>query len=261
VELIDANVESPNSHIFVIDSFSNDALKKEVKTSFPIFDEDKCTYCGRCVHYCEYNAIVMIKDVKHIFAQNEICKSCGACTYACNDGAITETKNIIGDISIREENNSRFIEGRLSVGSTHIKPLIKAIKREISSSFITIIDAPSGISSYISEIVYDSNFVVIVAEPSVFGLHDLKLMVESLNKLRKDFGVVVNRFRGEYTAVHDYLKDNEIPLLMNIPFKTEYAESIANGDLIVNNSSEAKDEFISLFEELKRIYIQKSMYR
>jgi MinD superfamily P-loop ATPase len=261
VELIDANVESPNSHIFLANSFSNNALKKEVRTSFPIFDEEKCTYCGRCVHYCEYNAIVMIKDVKHIFAQSEICKSCGACSYACNDGAITETKKLIGEVSILKSENKRFVEGRLSIGSTHIKTLIKAIKQEISSSSISIIDAPTGISSYISEIVHDSNFVVIVAEPSVFGLHDLKLMVESLNRLRKDFGVVVNRYRGEYNTVHDYIKDNDIPLLLNIPFKTEYAEIIAKGELIVNNSDEIKDDFLRLFDEVKRIYIQKSMYR
>ena len=261
VELIDANVEQPNAHLFVESLFNDDCITKVIQSNIPSFDTDKCTFCGRCVHFCAYNAIVMVKEVKQISVYEDICKSCGACTYACNDSAIFEVSRIIGDVSVSNEGNAKFVEGRLSIGSTLVKPIIKAVKREITKTSISIIDTPPGISSYISEIIYDANFVIVVAEPSVFGLHDLKLMIKSLNDLRKDFGVVVNRFRGEYNEIHEYLKENNIPLLMNLPFKTEYAEWNSQTKLLVNNDDSLNSDFLKLFEEVKSIYIQKSMYR
>jgi len=261
VELIDANVEQPNSHLFVSSIFTNESTTKIIKSNIPTFDTDKCTFCGRCVHFCVYNAIVMVKEVKHISVHEDICKSCGACTYACNDNAIVEVSREIGKVSISRNENACFVEGRLSIGNILVKPVIKAVKSEITKTNITIIDTPPGISSFISEIIYDANFVIVVAEPSVFGFHDLKLMIKSLNKLRKDFGVVVNRFRSEFNDIHEYLKENGIPLLMNIPFKTEYAELNSQGKMLVSYDDSLNLDFLNLFEEVKSIYIQKSMYR
>ncbi len=261
VELIDANVEQPNAHLFIKHLLKADGEYKSISNHIPSFDPQKCTFCGRCVHYCAYEAIVMLKDLKQISVHEEICKSCGACTYACNDGAITELKKEIGELHCVNTDNYKFIEGELLVGSTGVKPLIKALKTEILKDRISIIDSPPSISSIVSEIVFDASFVIIVAEPSVFGLHDLKLIVKNLNDLRKDFGVVVNKYRGEFNEVHQYLEENDIPLLMNIPFKSSYAKWYSQGMLIVNEDENIKSEFYNLFEEVKRIYIQKSMYR
>jgi len=261
VELIDANVEQPNAHLFLESLFNNDCITKKIHSNIPSFDIDKCTFCGRCVHFCAYNAIVMVKEVKQISVHEDICKSCGACTYACNDSAIVEVSREIGEVRIFNKANACFVDGRLSVGSTLVKPIIKAVKSEISKTSISIIDAPPGISSYVSEIVYDANFVIVVAEPSVFGLYDLKLMINSLNDLRKDYGVVVNRFRNEYKEIHKYLKEKGIPLLMNLPYKTEYAQWNSQAKLLVSNDESLNSDFLKLFEEVKSIYVQKSMYR
>ena len=110
------------------------------------------------------------------------------------------------------------------------------------------------------ESVYDADFVIVVTEPTPFGLHDLKLMVDTLNQLKKHFAVVINRFHSEFHMVHEYLEKYQIPCLMEIPFKKEYAQWYSQGKILVNEDDKLKASFVKLFEDVKDIYIQKSMY-
>ncbi len=264
VDFIDTNVGEPNAYIFLENVFQNPAIEDIVKVKIPVFDTDKCTFCGRCVHFCEYDAIVMLKEVKHISLVENQCKSCGACTYACNDGAITEVDKEIGITRVFENTSSRLLDGKLNIGCPFVTPIIQSLKDKIDANRISIIDTAPGTSRSVVEAIFDADFIVIVSESSAFGLHDLQLMVKMLNDMRKDFGVIVNRYHGEHTIVQDYLAKARISLLMEIPFDMEYAKIYSESKLLVDksdNAAEFRSRFIDLFEKIKAQYLQKAMYR
>lgn len=261
VELIDTDVEEPNAHIFIGGGFEVEPEKHQVEVRVPVFDSDKCTFCGRCVYYCEYDAILMVKENSYIDVIDDLCKSCGACIYSCNDGAITEKKKSLGEISVFQTEQARFVEGRLNIGSPFSTPLIQAAKALKDTNSISIIDSAPGTSNTTVESIYDADFVIVVSEPSPFGLNDLKLMIATLDHLRKDYAVVINRFHGEYNKVHEYLKEKDITLLMEIPFKRDYAKWYSQGKLLVREDDELRKEFVQLFDKVKDIYLQKSIYR
>lgn len=266
VDFVDTNVGEPNAHLFLERNYIETPQKEIVELRIPVFDTEKCTFCGKCVQYCEYDAILMVKESKHISLVDNQCKSCGACIYACHDNAITEVNKDIGKIRIFEDSNSRFLDGNLNVGFPFVTPIIQPLKNKIIKERISIIDTSPGTSRSVVEAIYDADFIVLVSESSAFGLHDLKLMVKMLNELRKDFGVVINRYHGEHTIVQEYLEKSKIPLLMEIPFKKEYAKLFSQSKLLIQqDDSEANDEmkkkFMELFESVKTVYLQKSLYR
>jgi MinD superfamily P-loop ATPase len=138
--------------------------------------------------------------------------------------------------------------------------VIKAAKAQRDANRISIVDSPPGTSCTVVESVFDADFVIVVTEPTPFGLHDLKLMVETLNQLHRHFGVVINRFHGEYHLVHEYLEKHQIPLLMEIPYRDEFARWYSQGEIFVAKDAELLKGFTKLFEDVKQIFIQKSMY-
>lgn len=266
VDFIDTNVGEPNAHLFLESSLEGSLQEELVNVRIPVFDNDKCTFCGKCVHYCEYDAILMVKESKHISLVENQCKSCGACVYACNDNAIKEVNKEIGKIRIFENSNSRFLDGKLNVGCPFVTPVIQPLKDKIIKERISIIDTAPGTSRSVVEAIYDADFIVLVSESSAFGLHDLQLMVEMLNEMRKDFGVVINRYHGEHTLVQEYLEKAKIPLLMEIPFNKEYAKMYSQSKLLIQQddtdaNNEMRKKFLELFENVKTQYLQKAFYR
>ncbi len=262
VEIIDADVEEPNVHLFLAKEAADIHWETTVvEAKIPAINKDNCTFCGRCVHFCEYDAIIMQEENQHIEVVEDLCTSCGACLYACNDGAITEEEVCIGKLGVYNYENKHLLEGRLDVGKPFAAPIIKSLKALKNPNRISIIDSPPGISRTVVEVMYDAEFIIVVAEPSPFGLNDLKLMVKTLTNMRKDFGVVINRSYGEYKEVHHFLEKKQIPLLMEIPFKREYAKLNSQIELLIHHDEDLRLKFIALFEEAKNIYIQKSMYR
>jgi len=266
VDFIDTNVGEPNAHLFLEKDFKETPQEEIINVRIPVFDTDNCTFCGKCVHFCEYDAILMVKESKHISLVENQCKSCGACVYACNDNAITEVRKEIGEIRIFEDSTSRFIDGKLNIGFPFVTPIIQPLKNKIIKERISIIDTAPGTSRSVVEAIYDADFIILVSESSAFGLHDLQLMVKMLNEMRKDFGVVINRYHGEHTIVQEYLKKAKIPLLMEIPFKKEYAKIYSKSKLLIQqDDSDANDEmrkkFMELFDNVKTQYLQKALYR
>ena len=241
VQFLDCDVEEPNAHLF---------LKPEIKKSHlvtipvPKIDESKCNYCGRCSEVCAYNAIAVIKDKVLIFS--ELCHGCGGCIILCPRNAITEEGKEIGIVEIGDVDAMQFIHGRLNIGVAISVPLIRAVKEYIITARTVIIDAPPGTSCPVIESVKNSNYCILVTEPTPFGLNDLILAVEVIRKLKIPFGVVINRSDIGDDKVDLYCKDKEIPILMKIPFKKEIALAYSKGIPIV----EAFPEYRKCFQEL-----------
>ncbi len=244
-QLIDCDVEEPNSHIFV-----KPDIKGKIPIAIPVpeIDEGICDYCGKCAEVCEYNAIGVVKDKILLFP--ELCHGCGACSYLCPKGAIKETDRNIGFIEIGKKGNLQFAHGRLNIGEAMAPPLIKPLKEHADSSRTVIVDAPPGTSCPVIASLKGSDYSVLVTEPTPFGLNDLVLAVEVLRKLKIPFGVVINRSDLGDNKTHEYCEKEKIPVLMEIPFKKEIAKAYSKGVPFIEELPEHKERFKSMFEKI-----------
>jgi MinD superfamily P-loop ATPase len=246
VTYVDCDVEEPNGHIFLKPTIE---ISKAVGIPVPVVDEKKCTGCGRCAQVCRFNAIACVKDKVLVFA--ELCHGCGGCTLACPAHAISEADHVIGMVEKGHANGIAFIQGRLNVGVAMSPPLIRAAKGASPSDGTVIIDAPPGTSCPVIAAVGDSDFVVLVTEPTPFGLHDLKLAVETIRQIIIPFGVVINRCDAGDDRVTAYCNREHIPILLDIPDDRRIAEAYSRGETAIESVPETRALFIQLDRRIR----------
>lgn len=238
VSLIDCDVEEPNCHIFLRPEIRS---RRRVSLPTPMVDESLCNGCGECSRVCRFNAIVALKTKPLVFPS--LCHGCGGCVNACPMNAISEGMREIGTVEMGTARHVQFLQGRLDVGQSMSPPLIRAVKSHSSKEGITIIDCPPGTSCPVIAAVRDSDYVVLVTEPSPFGLHDLKLAVETVRKLDLSFGVVINRWISSNQLIAEYCRSEQIPVLMEIPDDPKAAMAYSRGQLIVEMVPELRECF------------------
>lgn len=232
IHLVDCDVEEPNDGLF----FKSPEIleQKQVHQYIPEINTSACTFCKKCAEWCEFNAITILASLQFAEVDTSLCHSCGACLVACPENAFTEKPFPLGIITQYEtENGNLFTEGRLEVGSAMQTMLIKELKKEANKNGdITLLDAPPGTSCPVVETASEADYVILVTEPTPFGLHDLKITVKLLQELEKPFGVVVNKAGLGNSDVYKFLNENEIKLLAEIPFSREFAHKYSAGQLL-----------------------------
>ena len=247
-KLLDCDVEEPNAHI-LLDMELIDTHPVSLPT--PVVDQDKCTLCGECAKFCQFNAIFVGKD--RVFVYQDVCHSCGGCSLVCPDNAISESDRRIGDIKICKKEDLQLIYGILEIGEPVATPIIRAVKSEIDTQGVSILDAPPGTACPVIETMNDSDYIILVTEPTPFGLHDLNMAVEVVKKLGIPHGVIINRAGIGDTKVSDYCKMENIPILMEIPFNRKIAELYSQGVPFVLDMPEWASRFKQLFSTIKEM--------
>ncbi|MDD3297041.1 MAG: ATP-binding protein [Candidatus Omnitrophica bacterium] len=245
-QILDCDVEEPNGHIFIKPRIKH---KETIYIPVPEVDIAKCNFCGKCQQVCAYNAIAVVNKKVLIFP--ELCHGCGSCTYFCQPKALHEVNKEIGILERGSKEKLEFVHARLKLGEMMAPPLIKAVKKYINPEKVTIIDAPPGTSCPVITAIKGSDFVILVTEPTPFGLNDLVLAVEVVRKLGIDFGVVINRSDLGNEKTDEYCRRENIPILMKIPFKREIASAYSKGVPIVEAIAGYKEKFINLYENIK----------
>ncbi len=241
VQLLDCDVEEPNAHLFL----AGDAAEQAVVTMpIPEVDLALCDGCGECSKLCAYHAIASFGAEAVVFP--EMCHGCGGCAKVCPRGAIREVPRRVGVIETIRSANVALTFGRLDVGVAMAPPLIRAVKARRSNGLPAILDAPPGTSCPVIATIRGADVVVLVTEPTPFGLHDLTLAVELVRELGIPFGVVINRAGAGDDRVHAYCAENGVPVLLEIPDDRRIAEAYSRGALIV----EALPEYRGLFRDL-----------
>lgn len=237
----DCDVEAPNSNIFLKAQLPD---SRAVEVPVPVLDESLCTHCGECAKACRFNAIASLGKKLLIF--QELCHGCGACMHFCGAGALKETARKIGVIESGRKENISFMRGVLDVGEAMSPPLIKEVVKSLPDEGLCIVDCPPGTSCPLVAAVRKLDFVLLVAEPSPFGLNDLSLTVETLRELRLPFAVIQNRLMPEDRLVEEYCRAEGIKILMNIPYDRKAAEACSRGENILKVMSELKKAFAEL---------------
>jgi MinD superfamily P-loop ATPase len=243
IRLLDTDVEEPNVHLFLPE---REAQTTEVTVPVPEVDESLCDACGACSALCRYHAIVSLKTKPLLFP--ELCHSCGGCALVCPRGAICEVPRRIGDIIRYHYANIEIVQGRLDVGNVMAPPLIRAVIAQAATDLPVIIDAPPGTACSFVTATRPADLVLLVAEPTAFGLHDLSLSVEVLREVGKPFAVVVNRAGSGDDRVWEYCAREGIPQWGEIPDDRRIAEAYSRGEAIVDALPEYRETFHTLWE-------------
>lgn len=244
---IDCDVEEPNGALFLKPEINR---SKIVKVPKPLIDAEKCDGCALCKEICQYNAIVVIRDKAMAF--HELCHSCGGCRLVCPTEAITDMDVEIGTVSEGRAGDLGFLQGELEIGVPSAVPLIRELKREIPDSCDAIIDAPAGASCPVTETIRDTDYIVLVAEPTPFGLNDLRIAVETVRILGGPFGVVINRAKEGYNNINEFCRLEGINILGEIPDRRSAAESYSKGEMLYKTFSEFRGYFESIYANIKR---------
>ncbi|MDR3556747.1 MAG: ATP-binding protein [Syntrophobacteraceae bacterium] len=247
---VDLDVEAPNLHLF---------LRPEIEESgpawieTPVVDESKCTHCLACSALCQFKAISVMGSV--VLAFSEMCHGCGGCIAICPEKAISAGKRELGEISRGYAGNTEFLMGCLRIGEAMSPPLMRQVKSRMkniieASGRDAIIDAPPGVSCPAVNAVMDSDVIVLVTEPTPFGLHDFKLAWEAFSPFGKPMGVVINRAGVGDREVYSFCAEKGIPVLAEAPYERAAAEGYARGRVIADLSPEFRNIFVSLHSKI-----------
>jgi MinD superfamily P-loop ATPase len=241
--LLDCDVEAPDAHLFL-----RPTVKRSVEAvlSVPRILPERCILCGDCVEACQFNALAVLGEEVHIFA--ELCHACGSCGLVCPTKAIVETPRRVGVLEEGRTDTLRFGRGVLDVGEAMPVPVIRQLKEWLQPARgqVLVLDTPPGTSCPMVETVADADFVLLVTEPTPCGLHDLELAVEVARELNLPAGVVVNRDGIGDAGVDDFCRREELPVLLRIPFRRDIAEGIARGRGLL----EIAPEYGEIFREM-----------
>lgn len=247
VAYVDCDVEEPNGHIFLPPVTTKDS---DVTVMVPAIDKERCNLCGICTDVCEFNAIAILGPEPLVFPS--LCHSCGACVELCPEQAITEIPRNIGKIKKGTSRNLEFFSGQLNVGEAMAPPVTRELKKKLPGDYIVIIDAPPGTSCPVIEAIKHSDFVVLVTEPTPFGLNDLALAYEMLVKLNLQFGVVINRSDIGDDRVGKFCRDKNIEILVELPFSKAVAKAYSDGKLVIDIDDEFNVKMQNLYDRIMK---------
>ena len=241
VVLVDLDVEEPNSGLFIKGDIEREDIKYKM---IPEWNESTCTLCGQCQKNCNFHAVIQLGSQILVFP--ELCHSCYACSELCPTDSLPMIKQRMGQLKQFRNKNMTFIESRLDIGQEQAVPLIgqtiEYIENNFSEKFLKIFDSPPGTSCPVIEATKDADLVILVTEPTPFGLNDLKLAVETMKELKKHYGVVINRQGIGNNDVLEYCEENNIPVLAKIPNSRKVAELYSKGKLVYSEIPEFKAE-------------------
>jgi len=253
VQLLDCDVEEPDAHILLKPLLSP---RQVVSIPIPQVDEKKCTYCGKCAEVCAYNAIAVMEKEVLIFP--ELCHGCGACSYLCPEDAVSEIGKEVGVLEFGQSRGIDFIHGKLTVGEAMAVPVIREVKKHINRERLAIIDVSPGTSCPVVEAVKGSDFCLLVTEPTPFGLNDLALAVDMLNKLSIPCGVVINRDGVGDSKVEEYCHQEGVPILLRIPLDIRIAQLYSTGITLVEGMPQWRESFLRLADKVRKVVNERS---
>lgn len=245
---IDCDVEEPNGHLLFK---PKDIEKRKVSVKIPKVDKNKCIGCRKCVDFCKFNALAFIREKPMVF--DEVCHSCGGCVLICPSDALTEIDRNIGYIYEGISENVKVSSGILNIGEASGVPIIEQLLEDIAfEDNLVIVDCPPGSNCTVMESIKGSDYALIVAEPTIFGLHNLKMVYELLNIFKIPFGIVINKYIDKNNPIVEFAKDNNIKIIYEIPFDKKLGNINSDGEIasrVDKNYNKVFSNILNIVEE------------
>jgi MinD superfamily P-loop ATPase len=246
-QLLDCDVEEPNSHLFLDVKFDT---TEDVTTPVPEVDLEKCDTCRKCADFCEFNALAVFS--KKVMVFEELCHGCGGCGIICPQDAITYHPKRLGVVDIGHDGELELVRGKIDIGVATATPVVVAVKDKVRDDVPVIIDVSPGAGCPVVESLMETDYCILVTEPTPFGLHDLKIGVEVCRSLGVDFGIIINRDGVGDDCVERYASEEGIDILMKIPQSMEIAKLYSNGTAFVKVMGAWRSKFKVLYWSLQR---------
>lgn len=246
--LSDCDVEAPNAHLYL--DFRVEE-SQTVNQLVPKVDPAKCTGCGICGEVCQFNAILMVGETPKIFPS--LCHGCGSCALQCPEGAIEEIPYPIGQLEWGQVSPGlQLRKGTLKEGEPLAVPVISSLKNWYLSDQPDeeVIDSPPGASCPVVEAIRGADYVLLVTEPTPFGLHDLRQAVQVARELNIPAGVIINRTGLGQEDIHGYCDEAGVPVLMEIPLDRAIGEGLARGKTLLEIQPAYQERFIELWQDI-----------
>ncbi len=247
---IDCDVEEPNGHLF----FKPENRKEtKVKVKIPKVDHDKCDGSRVCVDFCKFNALGFVNDKVIVF--EEQCHFCNGCITLCPQGAITTEEKPVGKIVSGQSGDTRVHTGILNIGEASATPVIDDLLKEASryESKNTIVDCPPGSACSVMDSIQGSDYCILVAEPTIFGLHNLKMIHELVEIFNLPYGIVINKSLPGSNIIEEYCQENDIDLLLNIPYDEEIDRLNSKGLILSRYHDKYKNKFLELYQTIEEV--------
>lgn len=238
---LDCDVEEPNGHLFFK---PHDIETKEITIKIPKVDENKCSGCRKCVDFCKFNALAYINN--KVFVFDEVCHSCGGCSLLCPKKAISEVEKVIGKVQRGVSQNVKVATGILNTGESSGIPIIKELLINTEENVLTFIDCPPGSACIVMESIKDVDYCILVAEPTLFGVHNFNMVYNLVKLFNKPFGAVLNKCLDGENPAEKYCLDKNIKILGRIPFDNELGTINSNALISVRLKDKYRDLFTSL---------------
>lgn len=236
--LIDADVEEPNSHLFLKPLILE---RITIKKGYPVVNQETCTLCGTCGDFCRYNAILPAR--KKVLVYPELCHDCGGCQLACPTNSIQYQKRTVGNVfSGKNESGLTVAYGDLLVGEVSGIPIIEHLRKMTDKEPLVFIDSPPGTACSTVAAIEDVDYAIIAAEPTPFGVSDMKMVVELLRSLSIEMGVVINKAGLGDQEIYTYCEKEKLKILAEIPFSKDYAKSYASGRMLCESFPEFREK-------------------
>lgn len=244
---VDCDVEEPNGHLFLKPMIEE---TKPVMVAVPEADMEKCTGCRECVDFCRYNALALIPDRLLIFS--EVCHACGGCILFCPEHALRAKPRAIGTIETGSSRQVTVLTGCLNTGEVSGVPIIKGLMGKMPREGTVLIDCPPGSACSVLESVRDADYCVLVAEPSMFGAHNLAMVHDIVKLFGKRYGVVLNKCMPGENPSQKYCEENQIPVLAEIPYDAQLGELNSEGLVAARESGKYRLMFEGLLGRIER---------
>lgn len=241
---IDCDVEEPNGCLFFKPHIYFEA---SVTVKVPVPDQKLCTGCRKCVDFCRFNALTYILDKVMVFA--DVCHSCGGCLLFCPEKALSEKEKTIGKIQCGVSENVTVATGILNTGESSGVPIIKKLFRDIlpESEYI-FIDCPPGSACIVMESIKDADYCLLVAEPTLFGVHNLNMVYELVKLFKKPFGVVLNKCFEEENPAEQFCFEKGLKIIGRIPFDQELGALNSKALISVREEEKYQDLFTAILQ-------------
>ena len=246
---IDCDVEEPNGHLFLK---PEGVQEEEISVQIPKVNNELCNGCRKCVDFCNFNALAYIKDKLIIF--DDVCHSCGGCILVCPEKALTEKAKVIGKVQKGVSGEVTVWTGVLNTGEATGIPIIKKLltANSLQADQLTFIDCPPGSACIVMESIKDADYCVLVAEPTLFGVHNLNMVYELVKLFHKPFGVVLNKCLEEENPAEKFCEEKSIRVLGRIPFDNELGMLNSNAEIAVNKNEKYRELFSSLLKTVTK---------
>ncbi|MCO1601901.1 nucleotide-binding protein [Desulfosporosinus nitroreducens] len=241
---MDCDVEEPNGRLFFK---PKNITSESVSIKIPFADQKLCIGCRKCIDFCKFNAIAFI--INKVIVFDDVCHSCGGCVLFCPEKALSEKDKIIGEVQSGVSENVSVITGILNTGEASGVPLIKKLlNNNLAGKALTFIDCPPGSACIVMESIKDADYCLMVAEPTLFGVHNLNMVYELVKLFKKPHAAVLNKCLEGENPAEDFCREKDIKILGKIPFDSELGTLNSNALISVRENQKYRDMFSSMLQ-------------